>query len=101
MYASLGNQALILRDTRNFAEAMRLHKEEEAIFRRLNDPTGLATSLINQGTLLAFDLSRPAEGLPLAEEAARIAAKHGLRALARQIEPAVKGIRGLLKLPPP
>ena len=64
---------------------MRLHQEQEAICRRLNDPNGLAISLVNQGLLLAFELSRPEEGLPLAEEAARIATKHGLRALAQQI----------------
>jgi hypothetical protein len=34
--------------------------------------------------------------LPLAEEAARIATKHGLRALAQQIEPTVSAIRRLV-----
>ena len=60
---------------------MRLHKEQEAICRRLNDPNGLAITLVNQAHLLAFSLSQPAAALPLAEEAARLAAKHGLIAL--------------------
>jgi hypothetical protein len=98
---SLGNQALILKATGGLDGAMRLLKEQEAICRRLNDPNGLAISLANQGSLLAFELSRPEEGLPLAEEAARIATKHGLRALAQQIEPVVKEIRGLVQSPPP
>ena len=55
----------------------------------------MAVSLANQGSILAFHQSRPADGLPLAEEALRIATKHGL-ALARQFEPLVKKIRGLL-----
>ena len=98
---SLGNQALILKDTGDLDGAMRLHKEEEAICRRLNDPAGLAISLVNQASLLAFRLSRPEDGLPLAEEAAGIATKHGLRALAQQIEPILNRIRDLVQPPPP
>jgi hypothetical protein len=94
---SLGNQALILRAAGDLDGAMRLHKEKEAICRRLNDPTGLAISLVNQGSLLAFHLSRPKEGLPLAQEAGRIAANHGLRRLAEQIAPIVDDIRDLLE----
>ncbi len=101
LQACLGNQALILQATGDLDGAMRLHQEQEAICRRLNDPNGLATSLVNQAHLLAFALSRPEDGLPLAEEAARIAAKHGLRALARQIEPIVNAIRDLVQSPPP
>ena len=39
----LGNQAVILKATGDLEGAMRLHKEEEAICRRLNDPAGLAS----------------------------------------------------------
>jgi hypothetical protein len=60
---------------------------EPAICRRLNDLAGLTNSLAHQAWLLAFELSRPEDSLTLAEEAARIAAKHGLRALAQQIGP--------------
>ncbi len=101
LQTGLGNQALILRATGDLDGAMRLLKEQEAICRRLNDPAGLAASLINQAELLAFGLSRPEHGLPLAEEAARLVRKHGLRALAQQIEPAVHAIRDLTHLSPP
>ena len=101
LQASLGNQALILKATGDFIGAMNLHKEQEAICRRLNDPNGLAVSLVNQGSLLAFKLQQPREGLPLAEEAARIAAKHGLRALGQQIEPILNRIRTLAQSSPP
>ena len=94
---TLGNQAVILMKTADLAGAMLLLKEQEAICRRLNDPNGLATSLYNQAGILAFNRSRPAEGLPLAEEALRLATQHGLITLGRQIEPIVNKIRGLLK----
>jgi len=55
---------------------MRLHEEGEAICRRLTHPAALVYSLVNQAWLLAFRFSRPEGGLPLDEEAARIAAKH-------------------------
>ena len=51
---------------------MRLHKEQEAICRRLNDPSGLAISSANQAQLLAFKLLRLADALPLVEEALRL-----------------------------
>ena len=60
-------------------------------------PNGLAISLTNQAALLAFNLSRPAAGLPLVEESLRLATRHGLSALARQIEPILNRIRDLLK----
>ena len=97
LQACLGNQALILKATGDLDGAMRLHQDQEALCRRLNDPNGLAISLANQAHLLAFNRSRPAEGLPLAEEALRLATKHGLIALARQIEPIVEQVRDLLK----
>jgi hypothetical protein len=96
---SLCNQALILWATGDLDGAMRLLKDQESICRKLQDPNGLATSLANQASLLAFKLSRPEEALPLAEEAARLAAKHGLKALAGQIEPIVKKIRDLVQKP--
>jgi hypothetical protein len=48
----LGNQALILHATGDLDGAMRLHKEQEAICRRLNDPIGLHHSLGNQAVIL-------------------------------------------------
>ena len=93
---NLERQAMVLVATGDLDGAMRLHKEQEAICRRINDPAGLADSLFCQACLLANGQSRPAEGLPLAEEALRIATQHGLRALA-WIQPMVDGIREMVK----
>ncbi len=38
-------------------------------------------------------MNRPGEALPLAEEAYRIATKHGLAALAQQIKPLLEAVR--------
>jgi hypothetical protein len=99
LQACLGNRALILKARGDLDGAMRLHKEEEALCRRLNDPNGLAISLANQASVLAFNQARPAEALPLAEEALGIATRHGLVALAGQIGPIVSQIQNLLNDP--
>jgi hypothetical protein len=101
LQASLGNQALILQDTGDLDCAMRLLEEKQAICRQLNHPNGLAVSLANQAHLLAFNLSRPAAAPPLAEEAARLAAKHGLIALANKIEQIGQAIRRRRPARPP
>jgi hypothetical protein len=72
---------------------MRLHKEKEAISRRLNNPDGLAISLVNQASLLAFDLQRPADALPLAQQAHDLTDRHGLIALRQQIAPILADIQ--------
>jgi hypothetical protein len=87
---------LILKAQGDLAGAMALHKEEEAICRRLNNPAGLAISLVNQGLLLGLQMGRPTDGLVLAEEALRLATTHGFNALALQIESIVKELRGRL-----
>jgi hypothetical protein len=81
----LGNQAPILRDRGDLDEAMTLHKEEERICRELGEVAGLVTSLGNQAVLMAFNLLRPTDALPLVEEAHQIAIRHGLSALANRI----------------
>jgi hypothetical protein len=48
----LGDQALILQSTGDLDGAMKLFKEQEAICRRLDDPDGLAISLL-------YSFSRP------------------------------------------
>ena len=101
LQACLSHQAVILNANGDPEGAMKLHKEQEAICRRLNDPNGLAISLTNQCSLLAFTLHRPTEGLHLGEEAARIAAKHGLGALAQDIERILNKIRAQAQSPPP
>ena len=50
--ASLGNQAVILKDRGDLDGAMKLHKQEEQIFRELGDKAGLARSLGNQAVIL-------------------------------------------------
>ncbi len=77
--------------------ALALLRQQEALCRQLNDPAALATSLANQAFLLAGQLSRPAEALPLAEEGLDVATRHGLGALAQQIEPVVRQIRARLR----
>jgi tetratricopeptide (TPR) repeat protein len=94
--AALGHQAVILQTQGDLQGALRLLQEKEAICRRLNDPNGLARALSTQASLLAFKQGQPATGLALAEEALRIATEHGHLVLARQIEPIVNEIRGLL-----
>ena len=48
----LGNQAVILQLQGDLAGAMALHKEQEAICRRLNNPDGLQRTLGNQALIL-------------------------------------------------
>ena len=50
--ASLGKQALILKDRGELDEAMRLYKEKERICRELGDKAGLQRSLGNQANIL-------------------------------------------------
>jgi hypothetical protein len=92
----LGNQALILQAQGDLEGAMRLLKEKETIRRRLNDPNGLALSLTNQSVLLAFNLQRPADALPLVQQAHDLADRHGLIALRQQIAPILARIRSLV-----
>ena len=73
--------------------ALAKYQEGEEIGRRLQEPSILALHLINRAQLLADDLNRPAEALPLAEEALRTVATSGLRAIESQIRPIVESIR--------
>jgi len=52
LQASLGNQALILKDRGDLDGAMALHKEEERICRQLGDLDGLQATLGNQALIL-------------------------------------------------
>lgn len=52
LQASLGNQALILKDRGNLDGAMTLLKEQEQICRQLGNPDGLQASLGNQALVL-------------------------------------------------
>jgi hypothetical protein len=94
--SSFGNQALILQ-ARGGLDGAALLKEKERISRELGSVDVLAISLVNQADLLAFSRRCPSEALPLAEEAYRIAARHGLTALAKQIEPILEKVRRALE----
>jgi len=94
---TLGNQALVLQAQGDLDGAMALHKEKERICRELGLVDGMAISLVNQAAQLNFKMRRPREALPLAEEAYRIATRHGLTALARQIEPILNAVRQALE----
>jgi len=97
LQACLGNQGLILKDRGDLDGAMALHKEQERICREMGNVEGLAISLVNQAGLLGLSMRRPREALPLAEEAHRIATRHGLTALAKQIEPILEKVRQALE----
>jgi hypothetical protein len=93
LHASLGNQAHILQDRGDLDGAMALHKDQERLCRELGDPKGLAISLANQASILGLSMDRPKEGLPLAEEAHRLAGKSGYGPLSKQIEAIRDNIR--------
>src|SRR5206468_2967756 len=88
---SLGNQAVILKARGDLNGAMALLTEQERICRQLGNINGLAISLADQANLLG---RRSPQAVELASEAYRLAAEHGLSALARQIEPILRSLLG-------
>ncbi len=92
LQATLGNQANILKARGDLDGAMALYKEQERICRQLGNVEGLAYSLANQALALG-QMGRAREGLPLAEEAHRLAVSHGYAALAGQIAPILNALR--------
>ena len=91
--SSLGEQALILKARGQLDEALVLLVEQEHISRDIGNIEGLATALINHASFLANDMGRAVEGLPLAEEAYRLATSNGLMGLAKGIKPILDGVR--------
>jgi len=92
LQTSLGNQAAILIGRGDMGGALALLKEQEQICRQLGDPSGLVASLGNQAQILGR-LRRKREGLPLAEEAYRLAIGHDLTSVAQQIQRIIKSLR--------
>jgi tetratricopeptide (TPR) repeat protein len=90
---NLGNQGNVLWNMGRLEEALAKYEEVEHISRELRQPVPLALSLINRAQLVAEDLNRPAEALPVAEEALRLLANSGIKALEFQIRPIVESIR--------
>jgi tetratricopeptide (TPR) repeat protein len=91
---SLGHQALMLRDQGDYSGAMSLYKEEERLCRELGSIQGLAFSLGNQAVILTQLPGGAAQGVALAEEAAKLAADHGLAALVQELKPVLDFVRG-------
>lgn len=89
----LGNQANLLARLRRYDLARDKFEEQRRICRLLDSPQGLAAMLTNYGMMLAEDLGRPNEALPLIEEAYSLATAHGLSQLAQQIRPALDYVR--------
>ena len=83
---SRSGQALILKTLGNLDGAMVLHKEDERICRELNDLHGLSISMVNQANLLKGFPGRSGEARRLAEEALRIATRHGYQQLIPQFQ---------------
>jgi tetratricopeptide (TPR) repeat protein len=95
----LGNQALIQKARERNEEALSLVKQLELLCRRIDDLEGLTFALAQQAVLLAHHLGKPAEALPLAEQAQRLAADNHLSKLADYIAPILQDLHNR-KLPP-
>lgn len=94
LQGAIGNRAGVLMQLGRIDEAMDLFKEKEGMCRELGNVNGLAGALANQAVLLVQHLNRPADALPLADEAYSLAESHGLVARARQIKPLRDYLRG-------
>jgi tetratricopeptide (TPR) repeat protein len=93
LQTSLGNQANILAGQRRFAEAAARFDEQIRLCREIGAVQGLVAALTNQAMMIAEDLQRPADALPLIEEACGLCDRPGLEQLLSQIEPARDYIR--------
>jgi tetratricopeptide (TPR) repeat protein len=82
---SIGFQSEILCAMGDFEGAINLDRKRERFCREHDYTEGLIISLANQAHLLAGQLDRPKEALPLAEESFQLAMKCGLNELAQQV----------------
>ncbi len=93
--SALAVQTVILRELDRPGQALALHKANEDQCRETGDREGLAGSLASQAVLLSEEMHRPAEALPLAEEAYRLASDHGL-AVAEEVRSILESVRSKL-----
>jgi tetratricopeptide (TPR) repeat protein len=77
----IGRAASVLETHGDYQGAMSLFTEMERICRESDDPEGLSACLSAQAQLLYARLGLPADALPLAEEAHRLASVSGTRDL--------------------
>lgn len=94
----LGNQADILMECGDLSGAVALYKQEEQLCRELGFPDGIARSLANRALLLAKNMGRLREALPLAQEAHKLANEHGLVALANYTKALLDSVRSEIVL---
>ena len=93
----LSKLAFLLQATGDVQGALASLKEVERLCRELGEMEGLANCLNNQAFLLADGLGRPAQALPLAEEAQRLAHEYGLARLAQEIGPFVDAMQSAVR----
>ncbi len=92
---SLGNQADILIETGDLDGAMELLREQETLCREIDNPEGLSYALAYQAKILEMK-GKPDEALPLAEQAYRLATKHGYAHMLEEAKPVLERIRSRL-----
>jgi signal transduction histidine kinase len=90
----LKNQAVAYTQQARPGEVLKVHEQEEALFRRAQASQPLAVALLNQAVILADALHQPDAALSRAEEGARLAEEHALAELAHEIRPILERIRG-------
>lgn len=90
----LGNQARLYELLGDFDRALELMEQREQLCRHESfDPAGLVMALAQQARLFAERLRQPRHALPLAEEAAALAARYDLLRLRRQTAELEQAIR--------
>jgi len=76
--ATVGQQGLILEQRGDLDSALQKYQEVQQICRNAADATGLAASLVNQASILAWKMANPREAFPLIMQAYWVAVNHNL-----------------------
>ncbi len=87
LQVSLGAQAFISVKLGDLNGSLSLWKQQEHICRTYGYTKDLVQALYNQAMTICQEMGRYGDGLPLAEEAFKLANDHGLTVLAGQIKP--------------